>query len=161
MQKSTPEPRDRGSLSLAAGGTEQMCRGTSAKRGRAVEQGRNRVRAAIIPSGPAWKRGHEWELHGTHLRLQGMAHLPGVKAGGPNCCLPGLCRQQLLPRDISRMVTQQCCVVWGGKSLFGVFRHRNLCSVWNCLSNWVSQSSPPQKADGKRVVWDLKLRSET
>lgn len=56
-----------------------MCRGTSAKRGRAVEQGRNRVRAAIVPSGPAWKRGHEWELHGTRLRLQGMAHLPGVK----------------------------------------------------------------------------------
>lgn len=78
--------------------------------GRAVEQGRSRVRAAIVPSGhaggPAWKKGDKWESHGICLRLQGMAHLPGVKAGSPNCCLPELCR--FLPKDISRMVTQQC-----------------------------------------------------
>lgn len=97
MQKSTPEPRGEVPLSLAIDSTEQMCRGTSAKRwskGRAVEQGRSGVSAAIVPSGDlAWKMGDEWEPRGTCLRLQGMAHLPAVKAGSPSCCLPGLCRQ--------------------------------------------------------------------
>lgn len=31
--------------------------------------------------------GDLWGPHGTRLRLQGMAHLPGVKTGSPNCCL--------------------------------------------------------------------------
>lgn len=71
MQKSTPEPRAEVPLSLATGSTEQMCRGTGAKhwsKGRAVEQGRRGVSAAIVSSGcaggPAWKRGMSGNLMG-------------------------------------------------------------------------------------------------
>lgn len=41
----------------------------------------------------------------------------------------------------------------GEKILFGVFQHRNLHSVLNCLRNWVGQSFASRKAGGKRVVW--------
>lgn len=126
-----------------------MCRGIGAKRwskcrlgqwSRASGGQHCNMHLLWVPVTLLERRGDLWEPHGTRLRLRGMARLPGAKAGSPHCCLPvglwpGLCRHQLLPKDISWMVAEQCYAVRGGKNPFGVFWHRNPRTVLNCLSN--------------------------